>query len=164
MMDYGEFKGPLSATVAYFVMYYCFLYLQSGTAFYNYWMAKRNAKPNEKVIWSKIKYDAHDKLSRTAERSVGNTMEQALPFLTAVWLHAVFVSPSSASSIAWVCYTFAKLYILTFCKSRLQLPSTGLHSNEIVLSFSVLLRITLYTTVNTTGLWMHIYPFFENIL
>ena len=113
-----KYSAPLKATAAYFILYYIFLYLESGVAFYLFHIAKSNVvKDNAKVkvSFTKIKYDnADNKLWLVAKRSVGNTMEQAFPFLTAMWLHAFFVSPQSAAAVAWVYIATRSYYPIVF--------------------------------------------------
>ena len=119
MVDHNKFKAPILVTVSYFVMYYVFLYLQSAVGHIQFYLAKKKAKSEaegkgeqpKKVSYAAIKYgsQSQDRLSLTALRSIGNTMEQAFPFLTAVWLHAVFVSPERAAFIGWV-YIAARSY------------------------------------------------------
>lgn len=115
----SDFKSPLQVTVAYFVMYYVFLYIQSGVGQVQYYLAKRKAaeeakargeKP-PKISFAKVKYDSasYDKVAIMSSRTVGNTMEQAFPFLTALWLHALFVSPESAGYIGWI-YVCTRAY------------------------------------------------------
>merc|ERR1712070_96043 len=45
-----------------------------------------------------------------AERSVVNTMEQALPFLALMWLHAMFVNPRVSMVLGWVYVVTRALY------------------------------------------------------
>ena len=99
------FEAPIKATLAYLVLYFVFLYFQAGVGHVQFYLAKKKAQSDakekgekvEKVSYGKIKYgQSNDKLSLTAQRTVGNLMEQAIPFLTSLWLHAVFVSPEGA--------------------------------------------------------------------
>ena len=93
------FEAPIKATFAYLVLYFVFLYFQAGVGHVQFYLAKKKAQSDakekgekvEKVSYGKIKYgQSNDKLSLTAQRTVGNLMEQAIPFLTSLWLHAVF--------------------------------------------------------------------------
>lgn len=115
-----QFEAPIKATIAYCALYYVFLYLQAGVGHLQFYLAKKKAESDakakgekvvEKVSYGKIKYGAQsrDKISLTTQRTVGNLMEQAIPFLTSLWLHAVFVSPESAANIAWI-YIITRAY------------------------------------------------------
>ena len=119
------FEAPIEATLAYLALYFVFLYFQAGVGHLQFYLAKKKAysdakakgeKAVEKVSYGKIKYGAqsHDKLSLTAQRTVGNLMEQAIPFLTSLWLHAVFVSPESAANVAWIYIITRSYYPIVF--------------------------------------------------
>eukprot|EP01036_Dinobryon_divergens_P025893 gene25893-34485_t len=119
-----QFEAPIKATIAYCALYYFFLYFQAGVGHLQFYLAKKKAaseakakgeKNVEKVSYGKIKYgtQSHDKISLTAQRTVGNLMEQAIPFLTSLWLHAVFVSPESAANID-PCF-FPRMAVKTLC-------------------------------------------------
>ena len=101
LLAYDDYKDLLQSFVAYIVLYYLFLYLQSLAAFYVFFQKRRDEKSDEKISFAKIKYYSSDKLSLTTQRSVGNTLEQSVPFLTGLLLHTLFVSPSSASKLCW---------------------------------------------------------------
>lgn len=109
MVDARTFRDPICATLAWVVMYYIFLYSQSVVTFYLYLTAKADEKDDKKVSFGKIKYQSSGKLQLTIQRTVGNTMEQAFPFLMGLWLHAAFVSPSSAASVGYI-YVITRSY------------------------------------------------------
>eukprot|EP00240_Pyramimonas_obovata_P010276 CAMPEP_0118930628 /NCGR_PEP_ID=MMETSP1169-20130426/7250_1 /TAXON_ID=36882 /ORGANISM="Pyramimonas obovata, Strain CCMP722" /LENGTH=102 /DNA_ID=CAMNT_0006873011 /DNA_START=60 /DNA_END=365 /DNA_ORIENTATION=- len=102
MDELTRLKGVVLVTVAYIVLYYHFVFGQSLTTFYLYFEAKRLKKTDEKVRLGAIKYGArNDKRARCADRTVGNTLEQAVPFLTSLWLYAWFVDAESAMYLGW---------------------------------------------------------------
>eukprot|EP01035_Chromulina_nebulosa_P021806 gene21806-28224_t len=95
-----QFEAPIKATIAYCALYYFFLYFQAGVGHLQFYLAKKKAaseakakgeKNVEKVSYGKIKYgtQSHDKISLTAQRTVGNLMEQAIPFLTSLWITSI---------------------------------------------------------------------------
>jgi hypothetical protein len=47
---------------------------------------------------AEVKYGGISSRVRSADRTVGNYLEQTPPFLAALWLHAAFVSPASAAA------------------------------------------------------------------
>ena len=117
------FEAPIKATFAYLVLYFVFLYFQAGVGHVQFYLAKKKAQSDakekgekvEKVSYGKIKYgQSNDKLSLTALRTVGNLMEQAIPFLTSLWLHAVFVSPEGAANVAWIYIITRSYYPIAF--------------------------------------------------
>ena len=63
--------------------------------------AKKEGKDTV-VSFKEFKYASTERIPLLLDRTVGNTMEQAIPFLTALWMHAVFVSPDSAGFIGWI--------------------------------------------------------------
>ena len=50
----------------------------------------------------------------TADRSVGNMLEQSVPFLLAIWLHALAKSPTTAAWYGWLWLLLRALYPLAF--------------------------------------------------
>ncbi len=107
-----KFEGPVKATLGYFALYFIFIIFQVSTKFYLYAKAKpENGKP---VSYVKIKYGNTDRLAVTGDRSVGNMLEQAIPFLGSLWLHAVFVDPVVAARYGWLYILFRSIYPIGF--------------------------------------------------
>ena len=52
----------------------------------------------------------------TADRTAGNMMEQSLPFLIALWLHGLFVSPIGAAKLGWCWLASRALYPVAFAR------------------------------------------------
>lgn len=73
--------------------------------------AKAKKDGQDKIVSFKdFKYASTDRFSLLLDRSVGNTIEQAIPFLTALWIHAVFVSVDSAAFAGWIYVIARTLY------------------------------------------------------
>ena len=115
--DANKFQGPILVTLAYFLMYYAFLFFQSGLKFYLYFKAKNGGNKDSekpKVSFSKIKYQSTERLALVGDRSVGNTLEQLGPFIVGLWLYAVFVSTSTATTLGFLYLIFRLIYPLCF--------------------------------------------------
>lgn len=96
--------GPVLVTIIYFLMWYYLLFkIQVGTKF-------RLIKEyqNEGKVFDR--YFSRDKQMLTADRVVINTLEQMVPFIAALWLHAIFVSPIGASWCGGVYIALRLLY------------------------------------------------------
>ena len=90
-MSIDEFAGPILITVSYFVWwYYLLLVLQRGT---KYRLKHRYEEQGKEFD----RYFGQDPEMLAADRAVINTQEQMVPFLVALWMHAVFVSTFSAT-------------------------------------------------------------------
>lgn len=77
--------------------------------------AKKEGKDTNKLVSFKdFKYASTDRLPLLLDRTVGNTMEQAIPFLTALWMHATFVSVDSAAWVGWIYVGTRALYPFGF--------------------------------------------------
>ncbi len=99
--DLAHFQGPILATALYFCLwYYLLLGLQRGT---KYRLLAEYAAKGEAFD----RYFGQDGRMLAADRVVINTHEQMVPFLVAMWLHAVFVSPQHAAWLG-VAYTILR--------------------------------------------------------
>lgn len=99
-------RGPLSITALYFLLWYAMLFgLQTRT---KYRLRREYAARNQTFD----RYRSQDPQMLRADRAVHNTLEQMGPFLVSLWLHAVFVSPTVATTLGAVyvllraCYPF----------------------------------------------------------
>jgi hypothetical protein len=91
MHDFAELHGPLVVTVAYFLLWYCFLFgLQTRTKY----RLKASYEKEGKVF---DRYFGQDSEMLAVDRVVANTQEQMGPFLVALWLFAIFASPTYAT-------------------------------------------------------------------
>lgn len=128
-----KFKETINVTCFYFGLYYAFLFIQviagvliffcttkSLTSIYlfNYqsigkWYVYfhcNETKEGKRASFTDVKYRSNNKLSLTLDRTSGNLIEQAIPFLTSLWLCAVFTNPQEAATIGWYYVLFRALY------------------------------------------------------
>ncbi len=128
-----EYSGPLRATLLYFLKYYIFLYLQSFTKKYIY--RRESGKCEKKkdgsfVSVKDINYYSKDSLAICVDRTVGNTLEQALPFLVSFWL-CIFcnaIPSNQATTIAYWYIFFRSYYPVAFyykCAILSTIPAYG---------------------------------------
>jgi hypothetical protein len=102
----STYTGPILVTVAYFGLWYALLLgLQRGT---KYALQREYAARGEVFD----RYFGQDGRMLAADRAVINTHEQMGPFLTSLWLHAVFVSPLSATILGGVYVALRTAYPL----------------------------------------------------
>ena len=99
-VDITAFAPVVLVTAGWALLYYAFLFDQSATAFVVLKDAKRKAKMEGKPMpqLSDVKYGRYSKSARVraSDRTVGNYLEQSVPFLVSLWAHAAFVSPVNA--------------------------------------------------------------------
>ncbi len=89
--DLAQLQGPVLVTAAYFGLWYTLLLgLQRGT---KYKLQAEYAERGETFD----RYFGQDRRMLAVDRVVTNTLEQMGPFLASLWLHAVFVSPTTAT-------------------------------------------------------------------
>lgn len=101
----------LGVTIGFLALYYIFLYGQAITKFYLFFQARRK---DPKISFGKIKYSSTETTARVADRTAGNMMEQAIPFLVSLWLCAIFESPTYASRLGWLWLLFRSFYPFVF--------------------------------------------------
>ena len=91
MHDLTRFHGPLAVTVAYFALWYSFLFgLQTRTKY----RLKARYEKEGKVF---DRYFGQDPEMLAVDRIVANTHEQMGPFLASLWLFSIFASPTYAT-------------------------------------------------------------------
>ena len=84
-------RGPIVVTTVYFLLWYAMLFgLQTRT---KYRLLREYAARGHVFD----RYRSFDPEMLRADRAVQNTHEQMVPFLAAMWMHAVVVSPASAT-------------------------------------------------------------------
>jgi hypothetical protein len=84
-------QGPLAVTLAYFLLWYAFLFgLQTRT---KYRLKARYEREGQVFD----RYFGQDPEMLAVDRVVGNTHEQMVPFLASLWLFAGFASPAHAT-------------------------------------------------------------------
>jgi len=98
-----------------------------------------------------------------ADRSVGNTMEQAIPFLVLLWLEAVFVNPRIATILGWIYVVFRFFYPVFFGMygTFTVLVEASTQPNYIVIFYFLLtvlfkcaFDIDLHATISATSPWL----------
>ena len=106
MADIKRFKLPILATSsALATWYWMLLYGQSRL---KYKLVSEYKSKGEEFD----RYYGKDPRMLAADRIVGNTHEQLIPFLAALWIHAIFVDADKAGKLGflWVtlriCYSF----------------------------------------------------------
>ncbi len=91
MLDVTTLRGPVLVTAAYLLLWYVFLLgFQSRTKY----RLKASYAARGEVF---DRYFGQDEEMLAADRVVGNTHEQMVPFLVSLWLYAIFVSPTRAT-------------------------------------------------------------------
>ena len=93
MPELAQLHGPLLVTVAYFALWYAFLF--GGQTRTKYRLKARYA--SEGKVFDR--YFGQDPEMLAVDRAVANTHEQQGPFLASLWLFAVFVSPEYATAL-----------------------------------------------------------------
>ncbi len=91
MQSLAHLHGPVLVTVVYLLHWYSLLFgLQTRT---KYRLKAEYAKDGKDFD----RYFGQDEEMLAADRAVANTHEQMVPFLVALWLYAIFVSPYYAT-------------------------------------------------------------------
>ena len=102
-MDAATYAGPIAVTAIYFLFWYYLLFgLQRGTKY----RLRREYETKGKVF---DRYFGQDEEMLAADRAVINTQEQMMPFIVALWLHAVFVS-TLVATICGLVYIFCRAF------------------------------------------------------
>ncbi|MCB9548984.1 MAG: MAPEG family protein [Myxococcales bacterium] len=110
-MNPTVYQGPLLVTAAYFGLWYVLLLgLQRGT---KYKLLAEYAARGEQFD----RYFGQDGRMLAADRAVANTHEQMAPFLCALWLHALFVSPAVATALGAIYVALRSIYPILLGKS-----------------------------------------------
>lgn len=102
ILNVGPYAGPLLITVAYVVFWY---YLLIGVQRKTKYRLHREYAAEGKVF---DRYFGQDPQMLAADRAVLNTQEQMVPFLAALWMCALFVSP-------WIATVLGAAYIALRC-------------------------------------------------
>lgn len=125
-IDAKRYTPVVLVTLGWCALYYCFLQGQSAAAFWVH-KARREAaskkddppalRPQKSLDFATVKYGkdvTSAGLIFTMDRSVGNMLEQSVPFLLAIWLHALAKSPTTAAWYGWLWLLLRALYPLAF--------------------------------------------------
>lgn len=125
LQDVTELKPVVLVTLVYFCMWYSFLF---GQSYLKVWLFNKS-QGSSGFKYSHMKYATPEAaavkyqysgeggmLTLTADRTVGNTLEQAPPFLLGLWLHAVLVEggPTRAFWMAWIYMCSRVVYPVCF--------------------------------------------------
>lgn len=106
LLDAGALQGPIAVTAAYFLLWYVLLLgLQRGLKY-------RLKDEYEARGEAFDRYFGQDRRMLAVDRLVANTHEQMGPFLVALWLHALFVSPQRAAWLGAAYVVLRALYPL----------------------------------------------------
>ena len=108
---FDKVRPVIGTTAGFVALYFAFLYAQATTKFYMYF---RDKAKDPKVSLTKIRYANTTLLALTVDRTSGNMVEQAIPFLVSLWLHAVFVSPTGAATLGWLWLLSRSIYPFVF--------------------------------------------------
>lgn len=101
MLDPRPLAGPLVVTIVYVLLYYvAFLRINRTKSRLRRAYADRGEKFD--------RYFGQDREMLAADRAQLNTLEHMPPFLVLLWLHALFVSPASAT-VAGTVYLVSRL-------------------------------------------------------
>jgi hypothetical protein len=111
-----HFAPVIKATGAYAALYFSFASFQSFSKFYLFHKENQKTDSSAKKSIKEIKYDSKDGLGLVSDRTFLNMVEQAPMFLTALWMHAVFVCPKSAAKAAYWYIGFRSIYPFCFMK------------------------------------------------
>jgi hypothetical protein len=93
-----------------------------------------------------------------ADRGVINTLEQSIPFLMLVWLHAIFVNPRTSAALAWVFVACRFLYPITYgmygqMNSVVELPQWTCYAEVFYLLIALIYKVgkgqDLHTDANS---------------
>jgi len=104
MPDLAQLRGPLVVTVAYFLLWYSFLFGLQTRAKYR---LKTRYQKEGKVF---DRYFGGDEEMLAVDRAVANTHEQMVPFVVSLWLFAVFASPKYATVLGAVYVVLRSAY------------------------------------------------------
>lgn len=103
-IDIASLKGPIIITVLYFMLwYYLLLFLQRKTKY----RLKAKYQSEGKEF---DRYFGQDEEMLAVDRAVINTQEQMVPFIMALWLYSIFVSPVVGTWLGGVYVALRTLY------------------------------------------------------
>ena len=120
-MTIEQFAGPILVTVLYLAFwYYLLLILQRGT---KYRLQREYSEQGKEFD----RYFGQDEEMLAADRAVINTQEQQVPFLASLWLHASFVSITSATVCGLLYVLLRSLYPVLLSKKVSKMQSKRVH-------------------------------------
>jgi hypothetical protein len=121
-MDLTVLSPTLRITIAWVTLYYMFLFFQAASKLIAFYAQKEGGggAPDKKAVsFIEVKYKGvvgtkYQALILCGDRTIGNMMEQSLPFIVSLWMHALLVSVRSASVFGWAWLWFRAFYPLAF--------------------------------------------------
>lgn len=144
-LDISMYSGPIFVTSAYFLLwYYLLLGVQRGTKYRL--IAEYEAEG--KVF---DRYFGQDEQMLAADRAVANTQEQMVPFLAALWLYAIFVSPSIATWLGGIYVVLRTIYPMLLGKrvSKTQTKKVGFVTTPCYLIIFYMLGALTWTALQS---------------
>ena len=112
-----NFAATISTSLLWVLLFTLFIMHESASTFITLAKLKAEAKKNGKKppSFASVKYGSSGGLPiLRAKRTTGNFLEQSLPFLLGVWLHAFFVSPYTAGLYGWCWLSVRSFYPLVY--------------------------------------------------
>jgi len=126
-LDLSYYKPVVQVLIAYVALFYAFLYAQSGYAWHMYFSLKA-AMPQKRASLATIKYGTEPSVAKDRlrfDRTVGNLMEQSVPFLVSLLLSAAFGGNiDDTARLGWIYIAFRSLYPFVFSRGLLVVVST----------------------------------------
>ena len=123
----NDYKPLLFVFGAVLSLLYAYYWIQSYTAFAEYFRLKKEAKKEDKIgptLWE-LKYGkVENSAIRCADRSAGNLLEQLVPFFVSMISYATFVDAGGASRIGWAWFVFRSYYPYAYKRFPLLFAST----------------------------------------
>mmetsp|Transcript_26382 Transcript_26382/g.60268 ORF Transcript_26382/g.60268 Transcript_26382/m.60268 type:complete len:188 (+) Transcript_26382:34-597(+) len=118
-LSLATLKPCFFATGGWVGLLYSFLFLQSAASFHARAQLKKEAtqRGEKPPSFKDVKYSQRGVVAEAVhamDRTVGNFLEQSLPLLLGLYLHAVLVSPSGAAAASWLWLLFRSYYPLVF--------------------------------------------------
>lgn len=141
-----RFRPVVLVSLAWAALYFCFLQGQSASAFWvHQQLREAGAKGGAPApAWASLKYDRSQQrrgLIFVMERTVGNYVEQSLPFLLGLWMNAAIATPADAAKLGWTWLLLRCCYPLCFAHQLPHRP-TGSLSAFAKLGIGVLSLVT----------------------
>jgi len=112
-----KYQPVIIATLLHLLLYFIFLFHQSCSGFVQKAVltAKAKKEGEKPPSLTSIKYGKAGGIAiLRADRAAGNMIEQSIPFLFALWMHAIFVDPVSAANLGFLWLAIRSFYPLVF--------------------------------------------------
>jgi len=106
----------MSATAAYFTLFYVFMCFQSFSKIYLFVAQPKKGDDGKKKSLREIKYDSKRGLGLISDRTFGNMVEQSIPCLASLWLYGLLVDVSHAASLMYFYIAVRAAYPFFYAK------------------------------------------------